>query len=112
MFAAVADEEAGAVFGAENLVENHWDLVSCDYLLTEVAAPTLTKSWSAVLPVTAGEKGTGWRILSVRGIPSHASQPFGADNAVVPLAESVVSLASTPTPVSISEEWTTFVDAL
>ncbi|MCH7669339.1 MAG: M20/M25/M40 family metallo-hydrolase [Acidobacteria bacterium] len=112
VFAAVADEESGGVFGAENLVENHWDLVSCDYLLTEVAAPTLTKLGSSVLPVTAGEKGTGWRILSVRGTPSHASQPFGADNAVVPLAESVVSLASTPTPVSISEEWTTFVDAL
>ena len=35
ILAAVADEEAGGVYGAQHLVQHHWDLVACDVVLTE-----------------------------------------------------------------------------
>ncbi|MEN8041962.1 MAG: M20/M25/M40 family metallo-hydrolase, partial [Actinomycetota bacterium] len=41
ILACVADEEAGGTWGAKHLVNEHWDLVACDYVLTEVAGPTL-----------------------------------------------------------------------
>ena len=39
LFAAVADEEAGGRLGAKHLVDEHWSLVSTDYLLTELPTP-------------------------------------------------------------------------
>lgn len=37
ILACVADEEAGGTYGAKYLADEHWDLVACDYVLTEVA---------------------------------------------------------------------------
>jgi acetylornithine deacetylase/succinyl-diaminopimelate desuccinylase-like protein len=112
VFAAVADEEAGGTLGAAHLVEHEWPLVACDYLLTEVATPTFRRTGQPSLPVTVGEKGPGWREIHAGGTPSHASQPFGSDNALVALADATLRLAMTPTPVAIDEGWTSFVDAL
>jgi len=36
VFLAVADEEAGGKVGARWLVERHWEVVACDYQLTEI----------------------------------------------------------------------------
>ena len=35
IYFAVADEEAGGKYGAKPLVENRWDALECDYVLTE-----------------------------------------------------------------------------
>ena len=35
IYLAVADEEAGGVYGAEHLVEHEFDAVKCDYVVTE-----------------------------------------------------------------------------
>ena len=43
LFLAVADEEAGGRLGARWLVEQHWDEVACDYLLTEIGRYTLAR---------------------------------------------------------------------
>ncbi|GBE24411.1 succinyl-diaminopimelate desuccinylase [bacterium BMS3Bbin02] len=112
VFAAVADEEAGGKLGAAYLVDHEWSLVACDFLLTEVATPTFQRTGEVSLPVTVGEKGPGWRELHARGNPSHASQPFGADNALLIMADATLRLAMTPTPVGIDDGWTSFVDAL
>jgi len=112
ILAAVADEEAGGRFGAEYLVEHEWPLVACDFLLTEVAAPTFHRTPEPALPVTVGEKGPGWRQIHAVGTPSHASQPFGSDNALVALADATLRLATTPTPAAIDDGWISFVEAL
>ncbi len=112
IFAGVADEEAGGVYGAEHLVEEHYEMVACEYVLTEVAAPSFSTSRGHVLPVTVAEKGPSWRRLSSRGTPGHASQPYGTRNALVPLADAMARLAHAATPVSISDEWRAFVAGL
>ena len=112
IFAAVADEEAGGVYGAEHLVNHRAELVACDYLLTEVAAPSFVTDSGTALPVTVAEKGPSWRRLATRGTPGHASQPYGTHNALAPLADAMSRLALHPTPVDITPEWRAFVSGL
>ncbi|HHC07765.1 MAG TPA: M20/M25/M40 family metallo-hydrolase [Actinobacteria bacterium] len=109
VFAAVADEEAGGVYGAAHLVDEHWPLVRCDDLLTEVAAPALRGPGGVVIPVTAAEKGPAWTRLCTHGRPGHASQPHGTENAIVPLAAAVARLGTAEDPVSITDEWRRFL---
>jgi acetylornithine deacetylase/succinyl-diaminopimelate desuccinylase-like protein len=81
--------------------------VACDFVLTEIATPALVPGGG--LPVTVAEKGPAWKTLRTSGTPGHGSQPYGTDNALIPLAEAVTLLAAAPTPVAISPEWVTFV---
>jgi len=111
ILAAVADEEAGGVYGAQHLVEDRWDLVACDYVLTEVAGPRLGGDGN-VIPVTVAEKGPAWRRVSTKGVAGHGSQPYGRSNAVVSLADVVHRIAAEDQPVLITEEWLSFVDYL
>ena len=112
LFLGVADEEAGAKLGAHYLTENHWEELACDYVLNEVAYPVLPLSDTPAYPVNVGEKGPFWRTLESSGTPGHGSQPYGTDNALVPLARAMASLAEAPSPVVISDEWRAFVDGL
>lgn len=112
ILAAVADEEAGGALGAHHLVEEHWDLVACEAALTEVAAPPFRSGGAAVVPVTVAEKGPSWRRLTTRGLPGHASQPYGRSNALLPLAGAMWRLGTEAAPVAISEEWRRFVAAI
>jgi acetylornithine deacetylase/succinyl-diaminopimelate desuccinylase-like protein len=112
VFAAVADEEAGGGLGAGFLVEEHWDLVACDYLLTEVATPGFALPAGLTLPVTVAEKGPAWRSLRVGGTPGHGSQPYATDNALVGLADVIIRLAESSSPVDISPSWVEFISSI
>ena len=112
IFAAVADEEAGGRYGAGALVEQRWDLVGADYVLTEVAYPKNEHSSSPAVPVAVGEKGVFWSILRASGTPGHGSLPYSSDNALEKLVRALHALIETPTPVSITDEWRAFVEAM
>lgn len=112
ILAAVADEENSGILGAKYLVENHWDLVRADYLLTEVAYPSLATEAGPVYPVSVGEKGPYWTTLLARGTPGHGSAPYGSENALQPIVDALQGLFSTPMPVSITDEWREFVSGL
>ncbi|MEX1178558.1 MAG: M20/M25/M40 family metallo-hydrolase [Nitriliruptor sp.] len=111
-FLGVADEEAGGTWGAGWLVDNAWDQVEADYVLTESGGiPTDTPAGRRIVMMT-GEKGIGWRRLTIHGTPGHGSMPFAADNALITTAEVVRRLATyTPTP-QLGEHWRAYVDAL
>jgi acetylornithine deacetylase/succinyl-diaminopimelate desuccinylase-like protein len=111
-FLGVADEEAGGTWGAGWLAENAWDQVGADYVLTESGGiPTDTPAGRRIV-MMSGEKGIGWRRLTVHGTPGHGSMPYGADNALITAAEVVQRLADyTPTP-QVGEHWKAYVDAL
>lgn len=109
MFLAVADEEAGGRLGARWLVEEHWDAVGCDYLLTEIGAPPLPGRDGDGIPVTVAEKGPQWRRMVAAGTPGHGSQPYAADNAALVLADAVHRLGSFPPEAVITDEWIRFV---
>ena len=112
ILAAVADEEAGGIYGAQYLTEHHWDLMACDMVLTEVAGPHLKGSGVSALPVTVAEKGSAWRKVHAHGTAGHGSQPYARDNAVVNLARAFADIATTPQPVLITPEWCRFVQYL
>lgn len=113
VYLGVADEEAGGTHGAKWLVEERFDLVACDYVLTEVAFPPLrTHGGDLVYPVKVGEKGPFWRKVRATGVPSHGSQPYGTDNAVVRMAEAIAAIARSDGPVDITPEWRAFVEGI
>ena len=112
IFVAVADEEAGGRLGAKALVEERWDLVGADYLLTEVAYPALGGADLPRVPVSVGEKGTYWSTLSAKGTPGHGSAPYGTDNAIAKLARAITNIVATPAPASMDDHWVGFARAL
>ncbi len=112
IYFGVADEEAGGTYGAKWMVENNWDAIACDYVLTEFGGLPTNTSDGLKLTLAAGEKGVAWRKLTVRGTPSHGSMPFGTDNALIKAAEVVRRLAEYRPQASLTEMWQHQVDAL
>ena len=112
LFVATADEEGGGRYGASALVEQRWDLVHIDYLLTEVAYPPPAAASEPIIPVSIGEKGAFWSILTASGTPGHGSAPYQSDNALRKMVEALHGIFESSTPVSISTEWANFVEAL
>ena len=92
VYFAVADEEAGGVLGAQDVIHNNWDAIRCDYVLTEYGGtPSFTDDGVSVL-LTSGEKRGAFRHLEIAGEPGHGSMPYGADNALVKAAKIVQRL--------------------
>ena len=112
VFAAVADEENAGGLGAKRLVDDRWDLVEAEYLLTEVAYPALPGSEGSLIPVAVGEKGGFWSRLTTIGVPGHGSSPYGSDNAIRPLVDAVTGIFETPMPVTPWPGWDAFISAL
>ena len=112
IFIGAADEEAGGIHGAHALVDQRWDLVGADYLLTEVAYPAPSHLNEPMVPVAVGEKGAFWSILQASGTPGHGSAPYRSDNALEKMVEALHGIFEAPFPVGISPEWIRFVEAL
>lgn len=112
LFIALADEEAGGGLGAHALVNERWDLVHADYMLTEVAYPPISYANEKSIPVATGEKGAFWSILRSTGVPGHGSAPYGSDNALRKMVEAVHGIFSEPMPVAITHQWRDFVESL
>lgn len=86
VYFAVADEEAGGVLGAKEIIDTNWDAIACDYVLTEYGGtPTFTDDGTMVL-LTNGEKRGAFRHLQISGEPGHGSMPWGSDNALIKAA--------------------------
>ncbi|MDP9022492.1 MAG: M20/M25/M40 family metallo-hydrolase [Actinomycetota bacterium] len=114
VYLAVADEEAGGTWGARWLVEEHPDVVSTDYVVTELggARMGLTDATGPKLPVAVAEKGAFWAGMRVAGVPGHGSMPLRTDNALATGAEVVRRLAAYRPPAQIGEIWERFVTGL
>lgn len=112
IFAAVADEEAGGKFGAEFLVDNHYDLVDADYVLSESGGTHMTHEGKTYLPVVVGEKGVHWITIEIDGTPSHGSKPYGADNSNLKAVDIVQRFINYKPPVRFVDGWNTFLSAL
>lgn len=113
LYLGVADEEQGGGLGAGWIMDNRPEMLECDYVLTEIAYPSVREPGRPpVHPVKVAEKGPCWRILRGAGVPSHGSQPYGTDNAVVKVAEAIVALAGSGSPVELTPEWRMFVEGI
>src|SRR5690606_9985055 len=113
VYFGVADEEAGGQWGAEWVLDNHWDAAGADYVLTE------TGGWSQLghdgmrrVAVTVAEKGIAWLRLRVSGTPGHGSMPYGSDNALVKAADVVRRLTTAHVAPQLDDLWRAKVDAM
>jgi acetylornithine deacetylase/succinyl-diaminopimelate desuccinylase-like protein len=112
IYFAVADEEAGGTCGARWMVDEHWDAIACDYVLTETGGWTAAADGPRRVVVNVGEKGLAWRRVRVKGTPGHGSMPFGSDNALVKAAEVVRRLSEYRPQPMIDELWRAQVEAM
>ncbi|MDE3101535.1 MAG: M20/M25/M40 family metallo-hydrolase [Chloroflexota bacterium] len=112
IYFAVADEEAMGTYGAKWMVDEHWDAVGCDLLVTEFGGTRLPFGRGTVLPVAVSEKGSHWMRLRARGVPGHGSMPYRTDNAVVHIADVISRIAHDQPPAELHEVWRSFVASL
>ncbi|WP_419839341.1 M20/M25/M40 family metallo-hydrolase [Candidatus Poriferisodalis sp.] len=112
IYFGVADEEAGGTYGAKWMAEHHWDAIECDYVLTEFGGMPNHTPQGTKITLAAGEKGIGWRRLTVRGTPGHGSMPFGTDNALIKAAEIVRRIAEYRPAPQLTEMWQHHVSTL
>lgn len=112
LFLGVADEEALGTWGAKYLVEHELDAVRSDYVITESGGYQVPTPNGPRLPVMVEEKGTFWSNITVHGTPSHASQAYRTDNALVTAAEVVRRIATYRPTARIGETWRRYVEGL
>jgi acetylornithine deacetylase/succinyl-diaminopimelate desuccinylase-like protein len=99
IFAAVADEEAGGVFGAGHWVSVRPDLFAdasgrpAAAALNEVGGYSMTIGGRRIYAVQVAEKGIAWTRMRATGTTGHGSMPH-PDNAALKLAEAVTRLAA------------------
>jgi acetylornithine deacetylase/succinyl-diaminopimelate desuccinylase-like protein len=100
VFVAAADEEVGAGFGLEWLVDAHPDAVRTDFSVNEGGGDRIELGGHAYYLCSTAEKRTAPFLLRVHGRSGHASMPGIADNALVkaaPLIERLGSFSVEPT---------------
>ncbi|MBT5137461.1 MAG: M20/M25/M40 family metallo-hydrolase [Acidimicrobiaceae bacterium] len=112
IYFAVADEEAGSAYGARWMADNHPDVITTDYMLTENGGLHGGNPENPTINMTVGEKGVAWRRLRVRGVPGHGSMPFRKDNALIKAAGIVQRLADYGPAPRFNEFWRPQVDAM
>ncbi len=113
IYFGVADEEAGGHWGAEYMIDHHWDAVGAKYVLTESGGySTISHDGTRHITVNVAEKGIAWRRLRVHGTPGHGSMPYGSDNALITAAEIVRRLATFQTPSRLDDLWAARIASL
>jgi acetylornithine deacetylase/succinyl-diaminopimelate desuccinylase-like protein len=94
IFAATADEEVGAGFGAQWLCREHPEAVRCDYCINEGSGDRLELAGKAFYLCSVAEKMSAPFRLRVHGRSGHASMPGIADNALVKAAPLITALGT------------------
>jgi acetylornithine deacetylase/succinyl-diaminopimelate desuccinylase-like protein len=103
VLAFVADEEAGGVYGAHHLVDNHRELFEgCTEAVSEVGGFSMTIGGRRLYAIQTAEKGIAWLKLVAQGRAGHGSM-LNDDNAVTLLAEAVSRVGRHSFPIELSE---------
>jgi acetylornithine deacetylase/succinyl-diaminopimelate desuccinylase-like protein len=108
-----ADEEAGSVYGAHWLVENHPDgIADCEEGIGEVGGFSVTvRDDLRLYLIETAEKGLAWMRLKARGAAGHGSM-VQDDNAVTALTAAVTRLGEYDWPIEVTSTVRQFVDEL
>jgi len=98
----LADEEAGGVWGARYLADNHRDLFEgVTEAIGEVGGFSATIGGQRLYLIQTAEKGMAWLRLTARGTAGHGSM-IQPDNAVTELAETVARIGRHEWPVRLT----------
>ena len=93
-----ADEEAGAVYGAKWLCEEHPDKVRADLVINEGGGGWFEVEGKRLYTLCVGEKGVFRFNLRARGRAGHASVPALGENALLALAPLIERFEDQPSP--------------
>jgi acetylornithine deacetylase/succinyl-diaminopimelate desuccinylase-like protein len=104
IFAATADEEVGAGFGAQWLCEAHPDAVRADFCINEGSGDRVELNRRPYWFCSVAEKLSAPFRLRVRGRSGHAAIPGIADNALVKAAPMIAALGAYKPERSIGPE--------
>jgi acetylornithine deacetylase/succinyl-diaminopimelate desuccinylase-like protein len=94
IFAATADEEVGAGFGAQWLCEAHPDAVRADFCINEGGGDRFVLGGETFYACSTAEKMSAPFRIRVHGRSGHASMPNIADNALVKAAPLIEKLGA------------------
>lgn len=111
VLAFVADEEAGGVYGARHLVDNHRDLFEgVTEGIGEVGGFSFTVNDDLRLYlIETAQKGMDWMRLIVDGTAGHGSM-IAKDNAITELAEAVARVGRHKFPIRVTKTVRAFLD--
>jgi acetylornithine deacetylase/succinyl-diaminopimelate desuccinylase-like protein len=111
VLAFLADEEAGGVWGAGHLVDQHPDLFEgCTEAISEVGGFSLSVSDDVRLYlIETAQKGMAWMRLTATGTAGHGSM-VNDDNAVTQLCEAVARLGRHEFPLHVTRTVRAFLD--
>src|SRR5438552_5276584 len=112
IFAATADEEVGAGFGAQWLCEAHPDAVRADYCINEGSGDRVELAGNIYYVCSTAEKMSAPFRLRVQGRSGHASMPGIADNALVKAAPLIEALGAYEPERSLEPEVVALMEAL
>lgn len=113
VLAFLADEEAGGLYGARHLVDNHADLFEgVTEAIGEVGGFSFTVNEDLRLYlIETAQKGMHWMRLTVDGTAGHGSMT-NSDNAITELCEAVGRLGRHKFPVRVTKTVRSFLDEL
>lgn len=97
-----ADEESSGHYGARWMVENHWDKIACEYVLSEGGSALLGDGGVAQYGFETAEKVYNDFRLFIPGESGHSSVPVQR-NAVYDAARILARIESYQTPVRLIE---------
>jgi acetylornithine deacetylase/succinyl-diaminopimelate desuccinylase-like protein len=112
IFVAAADEEVGAGFGLQWLVEEHPDAVRADYSVNEGAGDRVELGGKVLYLCATAEKMSSPFDLRVHGRSGHGAMPSIADNALVKAAPWIERLGAFETEPRLIPEVEGFLAAL
>jgi acetylornithine deacetylase/succinyl-diaminopimelate desuccinylase-like protein len=112
IFAACADEEVGAGYGLQWLVEAHPEAVGAEYCINEGGGDRLTLNARVFYVCSTAEKMSAPFRLTVHGRSGHASRPGIADNALVKAAPLIEALGSFRDEPELGPEVAAFLRAV
>ena len=97
------DEEAGGVYGAKWMVENHPEVFEgCTDAVSEVGGFSTEVAGSRAYLVQTAEKGLMWLNLRAEGAPGHGSAPH-EDNAVTRMAGALERIGGHEWPLTYTK---------
>ena len=95
------DEESSGTYGARWMVENHWDKIACELVVSEGGRTALRGDKIAQVELMTAEKVYVDLRVWVRGVAGHSSVPIPL-NAIYGLSKILAALESHRTPVKVT----------
>ncbi|MBI4831337.1 MAG: M20/M25/M40 family metallo-hydrolase [Candidatus Lindowbacteria bacterium] len=105
-----ADEEAGAKYGAEWMVNNHFDKIKAEFALNEGGVGMKLGS-KTVFMCSNAEKGLTWVKLTAKGRAGHGSMPH-SDNATLHIARAITNITNYRAPIVVTDTLRHFIKVL